>query len=163
MGNRRKITAEEKAAAMAAIKPYLEQGWSFGSAYKQIAADASQEGKTIPAQETVRRWVKEAGWTNVANTRTANTRTDTDEHRPTRTDAETDGTDAATDEDAGAENDDAARDPEDVTEDATDDAEVPETDDYTRRLELIVKLYRTRSEAACDAVCDELLPELLTE
>jgi len=34
-------------------------------------------------------------------------------------------------------------------------------DDYTHRLELMVRLYRTRSEEACDAVCDRLLPELL--
>ena len=36
-------------------------------------------------------------------------------------------------------------------------------DSYTHRLELICKLYRTRSEASCDAICDELLPELLTQ
>ena len=33
-------------------------------------------------------------------------------------------------------------------------------DDYRSRLELVVRLYRTRSESACDAVCDRLLPEL---
>ena len=32
--------------------------------------------------------------------------------------------------------------------------------DYRKRLELIVRLYRTRSETAVDAVCDLLLPEL---
>lgn len=32
--------------------------------------------------------------------------------------------------------------------------------DYQERLELIVRLYRTRSETAVDAVCDRLLPEL---
>jgi len=41
--------------------------------------------------------------------------------------------------------------------------ETPELDNYTRRLELMCRLYRTRSENACDAVCDELLPELFTE
>ena len=35
--------------------------------------------------------------------------------------------------------------------------------DYTRRLEMMVRLYRTRSEAAVDAVCDRLLPELAEE
>ena len=39
----------------------------------------------------------------------------------------------------------------------------PELDDYTRRLEMMVRLYRTRSEAAIDAVCDRLLPELAEE
>ena len=33
-------------------------------------------------------------------------------------------------------------------------------DDYRSRLELVVRLYRTRSESACDAICDRLLPEL---
>ena len=33
-------------------------------------------------------------------------------------------------------------------------------DDYRSRLELVVRLYRTRSESACDAICDRILPEL---
>ena len=35
--------------------------------------------------------------------------------------------------------------------------------DYTGRLEMIVRLYRTRSEGAVDALCDYLLPELAGE
>ena len=35
--------------------------------------------------------------------------------------------------------------------------------DYTGRLEMIVRLYRTRSEGAIDALCDYLLPELAGE
>ena len=35
--------------------------------------------------------------------------------------------------------------------------------DYTRRLELMVRLYRTHSEDARDALCDYLLPELNEE
>lgn len=38
--------------------------------------------------------------------------------------------------------------------------DTPVLDDYRSRLELVVRLYRTRSESACDAVCDRLLPEL---
>ena len=41
-------------------------------------------------------------------------------------------------------------------------AAVGETD-YTARLEMIVRLYRTRSEGAVDALCDYLLPELAGE
>ena len=41
-------------------------------------------------------------------------------------------------------------------------AAVGETD-YTARLEMIVRLYRTRSEGAIDALCDYLLPELAGE
>ena len=33
--------------------------------------------------------------------------------------------------------------------------------EYTRNLELVVRLYRTRSESAVDAVCDRLLPDLI--
>lgn len=46
---------------------------------------------------------------------------------------------------------------------AQDEEATSSADDYTHRLELIVKLYRTRSEAACDAVCDRLLPELYAD
>ena len=35
--------------------------------------------------------------------------------------------------------------------------------DYTKRLELMVRLYRTHSEDARDALCDYLLPELREE
>ena len=41
--------------------------------------------------------------------------------------------------------------------------ESPELDDYTARLEMMVRLYRRRSEADVDAVCDCLLPDLLEE
>ena len=68
----------------------------------------------------------------------------------------------------GAGTDEEARDPEDGAEteaepEAEDTTETPELDDYTRRLEMMVRLYRTRSEAAVDAVCDRLLPELAGE
>lgn len=33
--------------------------------------------------------------------------------------------------------------------------------EYTRNLELVVRLYRTRSEKSIDAVCDRLLPDLV--
>jgi len=47
-------------------------------------------------------------------------------------------------------------------DDAQEEA-APEMDDYTRRLELMVLLYRRRSDSDCDAVCDRLLPELTEE
>ena len=40
-------------------------------------------------------------------------------------------------------------------------AEEAAADNYTVRLEKMLRLYRRRSEADCDAVCDELVPELL--
>jgi len=34
-------------------------------------------------------------------------------------------------------------------------------EEYTRNLEIVVRLYRTRSEKSIDAVCDRLLPDLV--
>ncbi len=46
---------------------------------------------------------------------------------------------------------------------AEDEAAEPETDDYVRKLEAMLRLYRRRTEADVDAVCDCLLPGLLEE
>ena len=43
---------------------------------------------------------------------------------------------------------------------AAEDEEIQPADDYTRRLELICRLYRTHSEESRDALCDYLLPDL---
>ena len=136
MGTFRKISNEEKTAVMTAMQAYLEQGWTLNSAYNQVKADFLSEEKTIPAENTVRRWF--AG----------TARTDTDGNGVVRIDTE------------NAETDEAAENPEDAA--GADDA-VQQDPDYTRRLELICRLYRTRAENAIDAVCDELLPELWTE
>ena len=58
---------------------------------------------------------------------------------------------------AAPEDQDTAADPEETAEEA------PELDDYTARLQMMVLLYRRRSEQDCDAVCDRLLPELTEE
>lgn len=44
-----------------------------------------------------------------------------------------------------------------------DAEEAAPADDYTQRLEMMVRLYRRRSEADVDAVCDCLLPDLCAE
>lgn len=127
----RKISEAEKNAVMAAIRPYLAKGWTLNSAYKQVAAEYQQEGKSIPSQDSVAKWLEGAnpdGQDGLVI--------------PGRTDGpgmpEPEGPDGQP-------------------------GKSPETGDYTRRLELICRLYRTRSENAVDAVCDELLPELFTE
>ena len=146
MGNRRVITTEEKTAVMTAMQAYLEQGWTLNSAYNQVKADFQSEEKTIPSEMTVRRWF--AG--------NANTQTNTDPASP-----EGYADEAARDpEEADAGTDEAAENPEEAA--GADDA-VQQDPDYTRRLELMCRLYRTRSENACDAICDKLLPELFTE
>ena len=68
--------------------------------------------------------------------------------------------DSAGDQD-GVETEAPETDPEAEAEDQAEDPEAAE--DYTSRLEMMVRLYRRRSERDVDAVCDRLLPELATE
>ena len=147
---RKKFTDEMKAAFMTAVHGYMAKGWSAGSAYKQVAAEYQQEGKDVPEKSHFYRWLER-------------------EKRETGGEREqSDGSDLSDGSD-GAGTDEEARDPEDGAEteaepEAEDTTEVaPELDDYTSRLEMMVRLYRTRSEAAVDAVCDRLLPELAEE
>lgn len=131
--------AEEKAAILNQIQEYVDKGWTVNNAYKQIAAEYQQEGKPMPCRQNVSKWIAAA---NGRNAEPANARTNTDQHGlviPGRTDG------PGEPEPEGPEG---------------QPGETPQLDDYTNRLELIVKLYRTRSETACDAVCDRLLPEL---
>lgn len=132
-GKFRKISSEEKSSVMTAMQNYLDQNWSFNSAYNQVKADFLAEEKSVPAPETVRRWFQagrtessEAPETPVAPPETP----DPVDSVPIRTHP-------------------------------YPSVQAPAA--YTRRLELIVKLYRLRSEDSIDAVCDELLPELLTQ
>ena len=136
---RKKFTDEQKAAFLAAVHEYVAKGWSAGSAYKQVAADYAQEGKPVPNHANFYRWMarekRESGG-KAANRPTC----------PTSPTGPTGPTNAEAEADADADPEESASDP-----------------DYTHRLELIVRLYRTRSEAAVDAVCDRLLPELAEE
>ena len=139
---RKKFTDEQKAAFMTAVHEYMDKGWSAGSAYKQVAAEYQQEGKEVPEKSTFYRWMKREG---------ADTANRANLDGP-------DGQDGLDGQRGNLSGDprgaDAAADPEEAA---------PELDDYTARLEMIVRLYRTRSEAAVDAVCDRLLPELTEE
>ena len=137
---RKKFTDEQKAAFMTAVHGYMDKGWSAGSAYKQVAAEYQQEGKEVPEKSHFYRWLarekRESGG---------------------------EGADAANQVDTvdGAEPTGPGE-PEPEGPEGQP-GESPELDDYTRRLEMMVRLYRTRSEAAVDAVCDRLLPELAGE
>lgn len=138
-GKFRKISSEEKSSVMTAVQTYLDQNWSFNSAYNQVKADFLAEEKSVPASETVRRWFIQAG------------RTETPETPETPA--------------APPETPDPAQCPSGPSgPSGPSSPSVREAQSaYTRRLELIVKLYRLRSEDSIDAVCDELLPELLTQ
>lgn len=128
------FTDEQKTDFIVAIQLYLDKGWSFNSTYKQVKADFEDAGKSTPSYETARRWFTSAQ--RYIKKRRAMNPTDTEPIGPGEPEPE------------GPEG---------------QPGESPDTDDYTHRLELIVKLYRTRSEAACDAVCDRLLPELYAD
>ena len=58
---------------------------------------------------------------------------------------------------SGAEDQETAADPEETAEETAPDP------DYTRRLELMCRLYRSRSEYNIDSLCDYLLPDLCAE
>ena len=140
---RKKFTDEQKAAFLAAVHEYVAKGWSAGSAYKQVAAEYQQEGKPVPEKSHFYRWLeREKRESGGEGADAAN--------RPTCPTSPTGPTNAEAEAEADANPEGTA-------------GESPELDDYTHRLELIVRLYRTRSEAACDAVCDRLLPELAGE
>ena len=146
---RKKFTDEMKAAFMTAVHGYMAKGWSAGSAYKQVAAEYQQEGKAVPEKNTLYYWMM----------------------LEKRESANLDGPDGQvglvgrrgnrSEDPRGTDVENAETEAEPEAEDTTEAA--PELDDYTRRLEMMVRLYRTRSEAAVDAVCDRLLPELAEE
>lgn len=159
---RKKFTDEMKAAFMTAVHGYMAKGWSAGSAYKQVAAEYQQEGKDVPEKSHFYRWL-EREKRESANLDGPDGQVRLVGRRGNRS-GDPRGTDVE-----NAETEEAARDPEDGAEteaepEAEDTTEAaPELDDYTSRLEMMVRLYRTRSEAAVDAVCDRLLPELAEE
>ena len=124
----------------------MAKGWSAGSAYKQVAAEYQQEGKDFPEKSHFYRWLeREKRESGGEGADAAN--------RPTCPTSPTGPTDAEPTGPGEPEPEGPEGQP----------GETPELDDYTRRLELMVRLYRTRSEAAVDAVCDRLLPELAEE
>ena len=142
---RKKFTDEQKAAFMTAVHGYMDKGWSAGSAYKQVAAEYQQEGKEVPEKSHFYRWLaREKRESGGEGADAAN--------RPTDPAAEPEEAEAADLSDGS--------DQSDGSDGAGTEAPDP---DYTRRLEMMVRLYRTRSEAAVDAVCDRLLPELAEE
>ena len=141
-----------KAAFLAAVRVHLAKGWSINSAYQQAKAEFQQEGKPVPDRAVVYRWLRQEG----AFPRTGRTgRTS----RTGRTNAEDEA------EAAGEAAEDDGANLSDGSDSAEDEApgEAADADDYTRKLEAMLRLYRRRTEADVDAVCDQLLPGLLEE
>ena len=145
---RKKFTDEMKAAFMTAVHGYMAKGWSAGSAYKQVAAEYQQEGKDVPEKSHFYRWLEREKRESGGEGEGADAA-----NRPTCPTSPTGPTDAEPIGPGEPEPEGPEGQP----------GETPELDDYTARLEMMVLLYRRRSESDCDAVCDRLLPELAGE
>ena len=143
---KKKFTDEMKAAFMTAVHGYMDKGWSAGSAYKQVAAEYQQEGKEVPEKNTCYNWLaREKRESGGEGADAAN--------RPTCPTSPTGPTDAEPTGPGEPEPEGPEGPP----------GETPELDDYTRKLEAMLRLYRRRTEADVDAVCDRLLPDLCAE
>ena len=156
-----KYTDELKQEVLKAAEPYLIQGWNLRTIHKQLEAEYQAEGKEMiswwsfyPLAKAMLEELKAEG----------------------KISADTDGPDGsasaeatAGQADAGTEEpSEAAEEPDEADEEAEEDqGEDPETEDdggeYVRTLEDMLRLYRRRTEADVDAVCDRLLPGLLAE
>ena len=143
---KKKFTDEMKAEVLKKAKPYLISGWNLKSIYRQLEAEYQSEGKELiswwsfyPLATQLRLELEAEGKIS-ANL--------------------SDGSDGSDGSDSAEPIGPGEPEPEGPE---GQPGETPELDDYTSRLEMMVRLYRTRSEAAVDAVCDRLLPELAEE
>ena len=133
--SRKKFTDEMKAAFMTAVHGYMDKGWSAGSAYKQVAAEYQQDGKEVPEKNTCYNWLaREKRESGGEGADAAN--------RPTCPTSPTGPTKAEAEEPAEA---------------------APELDDYTRKLEAMLRLYRRRTEADVDAEYERILGRLASD
>lgn len=138
-------TKEQKAEFWAAFVRHRDEGCNIREAWQRAYADFRAEGKLAPGLRTFGNWYRAAMRPQEGSAEAANNRT----HRTYRTYKENAGTD------------EAARDAGEVANEEAEEAEkAAPAGDYIRRLELMVLLYRRRSESDVDAVCDRLLPEL---
>ena len=140
-----KFTDEQKREALAKAEHYIRNGWNLKSIYRQLEAEYQNEGKEMiswwsfyPLAKAMLEELKAEG----------------------KIGADTDGQDGSASAEATAGQADAG------TEEA-EEAEEPEPEDdggeYVRTLEDMLRLYRRRTEADVDVICDRLLPGLLAE
>ena len=151
-------TKEQKAEFWSAFVIHRDAGCSKKEAYRLACADIKAIGKEVPGLATFAHWYDKAmhavrgPMDDAADGADSADSANNKPNRPDRTYKENAGTD------------DAARDAgESAPELDPPSPRLRRTSDYTHRLEMMVRLYRTRSEEAIDAVCDRLLPELAGE
>ena len=138
-----KYSKEAKQAFFDAFLTYRNAGETFVGAYSHARSDFNAAHKLAPNLWTFRKWYKEAMTGKNAKT-----------EEPEETAAETE----AAAEDIPEEASDKPK-----AEEVPDEEAIQPPDDYTARLELICRMYRTHSEESRDAICDYLLPELWQE
>ena len=150
-----KYTDELKQEVLKKAEPYLVLGWKLRSIHRQLNAEYQAEGKEMiswctfyPLAKAMLEELKAEGKIGADGAEAVNNKA----HRTYRTYKENAGPD------------EAARDVEEAEEDQGEEPE-PEDDggEYVRTLEDMLRLYRRRTEADVDAVCDRLLPGLLAE
>ena len=134
MRQRQKWTKEQKAEFWKAFIRHRDEGCSIRETWSLAYKDFQAEGKLAPGLQTFANWYRKA----------MRPQEDTDQGNPDQVDT-VDNVDAV-DTEAEETAEETAPDP-----------------DYTRRLELMCRLYRSRSEYNIDSLCDYLLPDLCAE
>ena len=142
-----KFNEEAKQAFFDAFLKYRAAGETFVVAYHNARNDFTAAHRLAPNLWTFRKWYKEKVNGKEAEAAESAFKAVPDED-------EDESSNVAT----SAEEEEI---PEEVPEEEADAA--MSADDYTRRLELICRMYRTHSEESRDAICDYLLPELWKE
>ena len=178
MRQRQRWTKELKAEFWAAFVRHRDEGCNIREAWQRAYADFRAEGKLAPGLMVFRNWYRAAMRPQKGNEARLPDQPDgassanqvdevdtVDEVDGAGTDeageaAEVDGANLSDGSDQSDGSDSADG---EAPGEAADAAEPETADDYTRKLEAMLRLYRCRTEADVDAVCDRLLPELAEE
>lgn len=146
--------AAAKQAFFDAFLTYRNAGETFVGAYSRASADFNAAHRLAPNLWTFRKWYR-AAMTGKKDQQTE----EAAETAPEETAAETETAEAAEEiQEEGSNEPEAEEVPDEVL--AQDEEAIQPPDDYTARLEMICRMYRTHSEESRDAICDYLLPEL---
>lgn len=142
---------EFKQEILKKAEPYLIQGWNLRTIHRQLEAEYQNEGKEMISWWSFYPLVK-----HLKSVMQAQGKIGADADGANLSD-KSDGADSAGTEEPS----EPAEEPEEEQD------EEPEAEDdggeYVRTLEDMLRLYRRRTEADVDAVCDRLLPGLLAE
>ena len=171
---RQRWTKEQKAEFWKAFVWHRDEGCNIREAWRLAYADFRVTGKAAPGLSVFRKWYQMAmrsqqedanradldGQDGSSFAKATEDKLDGQRGNPSGDPRGADGSDPASPEGSaeasGAETDDAAQEVVETAEETPDP-------DYTRRLELMCRLYRSRSEYNIDSLCDYLLPDLCAE